>query len=283
MSITGDLIDTATTVDQVTLSNLNNILSVKNYGITQLQIANNAIYDRSIVSMTYNKITSSPQQLVDLIAVTPTLNYTLGTNGTNIILRSPVDQLAALGAISSAQIASTYLPLIGGTITGSINMGTQKITGLGTPTLATDACTKAYSDAVTVTQGLNILVTGTGQSKQVAGNPQLTGITLITLRSNSATVTDLTILKSSGGASYFMYLPASAPTYATAAKYVLAMQSGGGCTWIDPQILVSLNPNITISGNVITLEPVLTNISSLTMAGNLLMNANKITPHARPS
>ena len=283
MSITGDLIDTATTVDQVTLSNLNNILSVKNYGITQLQIANNAIYDRSIVSMTYNKITSSPQQLVDLIAVTPTLNYTLGTNGTNIILRSPVDQLAALGAISSAQIASTYLPLIGGTMTGSINMGTQKITGLGTPTLSTDACTKAYSDLVTVTQGLNILVTGTGQSKQVAGNPQLTGITSMTFQSYSPTVTTMTMLKSGGGSSYFIYLPASPPTYATSTKYVLAMQSGGGCTWIDPQILTSSNANITITGNIITLEPVLTNISSLTMAGNLVMNGNKITSLALPT
>ena len=283
MSITGDLLDNSTVVDNVTITKNNNILSVKNYGITQLQVANDAIADRSIISMAYSKLTSLPARLVDLIAVTPALNYTLGTNGTNIILRSPADQLTALGTITSAQMALTYLALAGGTMTGPIAMGTQKITGLGTPTLATDACTKAYSDAVTVTQGLNILVTGTGQSKQVAGNPQLTQITSITLRSNSATVTDITILKSSNGASYFMYLPASPPTYATATKYVLAMQSGGGCTWIDPQILTSANANITITGNVITLEPVLANITSLTMAGNLVMANNKITGLALPT
>ena len=121
MSITGDLIDTATTVDNVTISNTNNILSVKNYGLTQLQIANNAIYDRSIVSMTYSKLTSSPQQLVDLIAITPTLNYTLGTNGTSVLLRSPTSQLTAIGA----------LPLAGGTMSGNIAMGTKYILNAG--------------------------------------------------------------------------------------------------------------------------------------------------------
>ena len=42
----------------------------------------------------------------------------------------------------------------GGTMTGALAMGTNKITGLGTPTDNTDAATKAYVDAVT--QGLHI-------------------------------------------------------------------------------------------------------------------------------
>jgi len=44
--------------------------------------------------------------------------------------------------------ADTMLPLAGGTMTGAIAMGTNKITGLGTPTVNTDAATKAYVDAV---------------------------------------------------------------------------------------------------------------------------------------
>ena len=44
--------------------------------------------------------------------------------------------------------ADTMLPLAGGTMTGAIAMGTNKITGLGTPTANTDAATKAYADAI---------------------------------------------------------------------------------------------------------------------------------------
>jgi len=44
--------------------------------------------------------------------------------------------------------ADTMLPLAGGTMTGAIAMGTNKITGLGTPTVNTDAATKAYADAI---------------------------------------------------------------------------------------------------------------------------------------
>ena len=46
------------------------------------------------------------------------------------------------------------LALAGGTMTGAIAMGTNKITGLGTPTADADAATKAYVDAVQ--QGLHI-------------------------------------------------------------------------------------------------------------------------------
>jgi len=39
-----------------------------------------------------------------------------------------------------------YLTLIGGTMSGAIAMGTKKITGMGDPTAAQDAATKAYAD-----------------------------------------------------------------------------------------------------------------------------------------
>ena len=43
---------------------------------------------------------------------------------------------------------ATKLPLAGGTMSGAIAMGTNKITGLGTPTAGTDATTKTYVDGV---------------------------------------------------------------------------------------------------------------------------------------
>lgn len=42
---------------------------------------------------------------------------------------------------------SNYLPLSGGTMTGQINMNSQKLTGLSTPSNASDAATKAYVDS----------------------------------------------------------------------------------------------------------------------------------------
>ena len=67
------------------------------------------------------------------------------------------------------QIA-TKLALAGGTMTGAIAMGTNKITGLGTPTVGTDAANKTYADTKLSLSG------GT-----MTGN--------ITLGSNSATST----------------------------------------------------------------------------------------------
>jgi len=60
---------------------------------------------------------------------------------------------AALGddeafATTIAASVATKLPKAGGTMSGAIAMGTNKITGLGTPTAGTDAATKAYADSV---------------------------------------------------------------------------------------------------------------------------------------
>jgi hypothetical protein len=68
--------------------------------------------------------------------------------------------ISASAAIAQSKIAdlttdlAAKLALAGGTMTGAIAMGTNKITGLGTPTDSTDATTKAYVDAIT--EGLHI-------------------------------------------------------------------------------------------------------------------------------
>lgn len=54
-----------------------------------------------------------------------------------------------LSSTSRLQVKdSTKLPLSGGTMTGTIDMGSKKITSLATPTESTDAATKGYVDTV---------------------------------------------------------------------------------------------------------------------------------------
>jgi hypothetical protein len=77
----------------------------------------------------------------------------------NVVAAAPgaldtLDELAAaLGddanfATTVTNSIATKLALAGGTMSGAIAMGTSKITGLGTPTVSTDAATKAYADTM---------------------------------------------------------------------------------------------------------------------------------------
>ena len=65
---------------------------------------------------------------------------------------------------------ATKLPLAGGTMSGAIAMGTNKITGLGTPTSSTDAATKAYADAMLPLAG------GTMSGAIAMGTNKITGV-----------------------------------------------------------------------------------------------------------
>jgi hypothetical protein len=61
------------------------------------------------------------------------------------------------------------LPLAGGTMTGALAMGTNKITGLGTPTVSTDAATKGYIDTAVIAPGnLTGPITSVGAATSIA-------------------------------------------------------------------------------------------------------------------
>jgi len=64
----------------------------------------------------------------------------------------------------------TKLPLAGGTMSGAIAMGTNKITGLGTPTAGTDAVTKNYADTILVAAPGNLTgpITSVGAATSIA-------------------------------------------------------------------------------------------------------------------
>jgi len=120
------------------------------------------------------------------------------TSISNLVAAAPgaldtLDELAAaLGddanfATTVTNSIATKLALAGGTMSGAIAMGTNKITGLGTPTLSADATTKTYVDTA---DALKLNLSGGTMSGAIAmGTSQITGLGNPTLAQDAATKT----------------------------------------------------------------------------------------------
>jgi hypothetical protein len=102
-------------------------------------------------------------EINDLIASAPGALDTLNE------LATALGNDAAFSTTVTNSLA-TKLPLAGGTMTGAIAMGTNKITGLGTPTVSTDAATKAYADTMLPLAG------GTMSGVIAMGTNKITGV-----------------------------------------------------------------------------------------------------------
>lgn len=64
-------------------------------------------------------------------------------------LLSPLDSVTSVdGNTGAIDLSGVYVDVAGDTMTGALNMGTNKITNLGTPTDTADAVTKVYVDTV---------------------------------------------------------------------------------------------------------------------------------------
>jgi hypothetical protein len=102
-------------------------------------------------------------EITDLIAAAPGALDTLNE------LATALGNDAAFSTTVTNSLA-TKLPLAGGTMSGAIAMGTNKITGLGTPTVSTDAATKAYADTMLPLAG------GTLSGALAMGTNKITGL-----------------------------------------------------------------------------------------------------------
>jgi hypothetical protein len=79
-----------------------------------------------------------------------------------------LDEIAA-ALNDTANFADTVVLKTGSTMSGPLAMGTNKVTGLGTPTTSTDAATKGYVDTVTVApSNLTGPITSVGSATSVA-------------------------------------------------------------------------------------------------------------------
>ena len=118
------------------------------------------------------------------------------------------------GQTGNVSLASTYVNVSGDTMTGALAMGTNKITGLGTPTNSADAATKNYVDTVVIaptnltgpiTSVGNVTSiasqTGTGSTFVVQDSPTLTtpniGVATATSINGTTIPSSATLVKTS--------------------------------------------------------------------------------------
>jgi hypothetical protein len=130
---------------------------------------------------------------------------------------------AALGddpnyATTITNALAAKLSLSGGTMTGAIAMGSNKITGLGTPTASTDATTKAYIDDVFgSTTSAAASATAAATSATSAANSATAAATSATSAANSATAAATSATSAANSATAAVTSATSAANSATAA------------------------------------------------------------------
>jgi cytoskeletal protein CcmA (bactofilin family) len=98
-------------------------------------------------NLTGNVTASTGTSTFNNVTISGTLNMDAGTTSTITGLSAPV---AATDATTKAYVDAAdalKLNLTGGTLSGTLSMGTNKITSLGTPTANADAATKLYVDS----------------------------------------------------------------------------------------------------------------------------------------
>jgi len=185
------------------------------------------------VALNSQKITGLATPTVSTDAATK--DY-VDTQVTNLVDAAPgaLDTLnelaAALGddanfSTTITNSLATKLSLSGGTMTGAIAMGTSKITGLGTPTVSTDAATKAYVDGVAIApSNLTGPITSVGSATAIAAQTG-TGTTFVMQASPTLTTPTLGVATATSinGTS----IPSSKTLVATdSTQYVVPSQTG---------------------------------------------------------
>ena len=199
-----------------------------------------------------------------------------GRNGTftgNITITGTVDgiDVSARDAVltSTTTTANAALPKAGGTMSGAIAMGTQKITGMGDPTAAQDAATKAYVDGSSASS--SFIITDDTSSASVINNGETldfrgSGIATTSISSNDT----LTIT-----------VPTQTLTTVTTAGATTTNAITVGSLTVD-SITINQN-NITTNNTNANLVLLANGTGLIEVDSNIDMNSNKIVNVTDPT